>query len=319
MSKGLRRKPGRVVRRKLADGTIKEYQYAAYKRHSRVLADSVIACIRAYRRSPGWDALAASTASGYGFYLRHLEAALGDRGVAQVSRRDIITIRDGIARTKGNGAATGFVRACGAFFTWAVDAEWIGHSPVHKIKRLAGGHLPAWTLEQAHVALSGLPDHFRRAVILGLYTGQRRGDLCAVRWSAYDGSVICFVQQKTKTVMVLPVHPELKAELDTWDRTAVTILTDARGKPWKANKLSVTLPLALRTLGLPPGLNMHGLRKLFAASIADGGGTTHQIAAGTGHRTLGMVSLYTRSADQKRLGAEAVALLPRFGARRIRS
>jgi integrase len=313
MPKNLRRKPGRVVRRKLADGTTKEYHYAAYKRHSRVLADSVIACIRAYRRSPGWSALAPSTQSGYGFYLRHLEAAMGDSAVAAVTRRDIITIRDGIARTKGNGAGNGFLRACGAFFTWAVDAEWLEHSPVHKVKRLPGSHLPAWTIDQARVALSGIAEHFRRAILLGLYTGQRRGDLCSVRWSAYTGHEIAFIQQKTGAKVTLPVHPELKAELDTWNRTAVTILTDARGRPWNANKLSVTLPLALRSLGLPAGLNVHGLRKLFAASIADGGGTTHQIAAGTGHRTLGMVSLYTQSADQKRLGAEAVALLPRFG------
>lgn len=311
-----RRKAGRVVRRKMADGSIKEYNYEPFKIRSRISEDSVAACIRGYHRSPGWGTLAASTKHWYGHYLHHLEMALGDCSVSQVTRRDIIAIRDGLARTKGNGAATGFVRSCGSLFTWAVDNDWIAFSPVHKIKRLPGGHLRAWTVEQARVALSGLPEHFRRAVVFGLYTGQRRGDLCAVRWSAYTGNEIKFTQQKTGAVIVLSVHPELKAELDSWDRTAVTILTDGKGRPWKANRLSVMLPSALRLLGLPAGLNVHGLRKLFAASIADGGGTTHQIMSATGHLTLGMVSLYTKSADQRRLGAEAVALLPRFGRRK---
>lgn len=319
MSKGWkRRKAGRVVKRVLADGSVKEYRYAPYKKAStRVVPDSVELLIRAYQRSPRWDDLAPNTKSGYRTYLRPLEEAFGALPVKELTRGNIITVRDGISKTRGRGAATGFQRAVGAIFDWAVDAGQIDRSPVYKIKRLDGGHLPAWSIEQAETALAGLPEHFRRAVILGLYTGQRRGDLCHAKWSAYDGKRIQFVQEKRKgdIVVVLEVHPALKLELDEWKktRTAETILTDARGRPWVPNKMSVTLPLALQGLNLPPGLNVHGMRKLFASVIAERGGTTHQIAAGTGHQTLSMVQLYTKSASQRIMGAEAVALLPEFG------
>jgi integrase len=52
-----------------------------------------------------------------------------------------------------------------------------------------------------------------------LDAGQRRGDLCALNWSAYDGATICLIigQQKTRERMALPVHPALKAELGAWE------------------------------------------------------------------------------------------------------
>src|SRR5208282_6401583 len=106
--------------------------------------------------SPEWRALAASTRSGYTIYLRPLHA-LGHLAATAWGRRDILTLRDAIATSRGNGAATGFIRAASALFTWAVDREWIEHSPVTRIKALEGGHLRAWTLQEAEAAEATLP------------------------------------------------------------------------------------------------------------------------------------------------------------------
>jgi hypothetical protein len=46
---------------------------------------------------------------------------LGHLSATAWTRRDILTLRDAIATARGNGAATGFVRAASALFTWAVD------------------------------------------------------------------------------------------------------------------------------------------------------------------------------------------------------
>lgn len=163
------------------------------------------------------------------------------------------------------------------------------------------------------MALRTLPEHLRRAAILGLYTGQRRGDLCAVRWEAYDGQTISFIQEKTGTEVVLRVTQELKTELDQWDRSGPTILVNARGKPWaRANGLSTMMSEELQKAGLPKGLNVHGMRKLFAAGMADNGATTHEIAASTGHQTLSMVQLYTRSAERRKLAEGAVGKIQKF-------
>ena len=315
-SRQVKRRADRVVRRVMADGTTKEYRYAAFDRKARNRpdGDSITALLEAYQRSPEWRRLKTSTQQTYGIYLREMNR-VGHVPVSDVTRRDILLIRDAIAGRRGNGAATGFIRATSALFGWAVDRQWIDHSPVHRIKALPGGHLLAWTAGDVQTALDRLPEHLRRVVVLALYTGQRRGDLCALPWSAYDGRTIRLVQQKTGEALVIPCHPALKVELDAWRQDQVTgvagatILTDRRGKPWKPNLLSHYLPAELVKAGLSNELNVHGLRKFVASMLAEASCSTHEIAAITGHRTLAMVQLYTRSADQERLAGAAIIRL----------
>lgn len=225
-----------------------------------------------------------------------------------------------MASSKGHGAANNFVAAVSALFAWALDNDWITTNPIVRMM-LPSGHFTAWTIEQAETALRGLPEHLRRAVILGLYTGQRRGDLCAMRWADYDGRTIRIIQQKTGAEVRLLAHQDLRDELDVWRPTATaeTILTNAWGTPMLPNTLSKKLAAELQALGLPKGLNVHGLRKLFATGMADSGATVHEIAANTGHRTLGMVALYTESASRQRLSEGSVGKIQRFTIEKKRS
>lgn len=307
-------KAGRVVTRTLADGSIKVYRYGAYKTPvTRVAPDSIEVLIRVYKQSPEWNALSSGTKITRESYLREL-LEIGHIRVKDVTRRLIMEIRDVIAAQRGNGAGDNFKQAASVLFAWAVDRNWIEHSPVFRVKKLSSGHLQAWTPEQAMIALGGLRENLRRVVVLGLYTGQRRGDLCAVKWSDYDGETIHFIQRKTGADIAIRVPPELKAELDAWkaDAAAETILVNDWGKPWLPNTLSISIPRAFRALNLPPGLNVHGMRKLFAAGMAANGASAHEIGANTGHQTLAMVQLYTRSADQKKLSEGAVGKIQTF-------
>jgi integrase len=302
----------------LADGTVKEYRYAKHPKTTAQprAADSLAALIENYQRSPNWLKLAASTRQMYTHHLRELYAG-GDATVAEIRRRDIIAIRDSIAADRGHGAALNFIRSASALFTWARKAEWIEHNPVtNGAEDLERGHLPTWTIEQARTAMERLPEHLRRVVVLALYTAARRGDLCAMPWSAYDGARLTFVPQKTRRLkpepLVVPCHPTLQAELDAWRRDTVagignaTILTDRHGRPWQPILLSQYLPAAIARIGLPRELNIHGLRKLAAVQLAEAGWTTHEIAAVTGHHTLAMVQLYTESANRTRLAEAAM-------------
>ncbi|MGE0417316.1 MAG: tyrosine-type recombinase/integrase [Acetobacteraceae bacterium] len=299
----------RVVRHTLADGTVREYRYPRGRKQKREHApDSLAAMIDAYRISPEWRGLRDSTRINYAIYLRPLEE-MGHILAAAVRRKDIMTLRDAIAEARGNGAATGFVRAASALFGWAVDREWVTHSPVARVKTLPGGHLRAWTEGEANQAEAELPPHLARVVTLARYTGQRRTDLCRMGWSAYDGRAIRLVQQKTGAPLVIPCHPKLKAALDEWPRIATTILTDQSGRPWKPEYLSHALPAALPAIGLSNEINVHGLRKLAATALAEAGCSVREIAAVTGHQTLAMVQLYTDSVDQQKLAAAAIVRL----------
>ena len=309
MSRRSSRKAVRVVRHTLADGTTKEYRYPAYKRKRRTRrGDTVGDLLAAWQTSPEWRALKPSTQAGYVTYAAHL---LGMQQVhmKRITRRELTDIRNALARAVGNGAATGFVRAASSMFSWGIENGWLDHSPMHKVKRLPGGTLPAWKHEEAALAIQHLPEHLRRAVILALYTGQRRIDLIRMPWNSYNGRSIRLTQQKTGTPLVIPVHPILKAELDAWRKAATStlILTNKFGLPWRDSNLSKQIGDALTKIeGFPAGRNIHGLRKLAAASLAEAGCTLNEIAAVTGHKSLGMLRLYTASADQEKLAGAAI-------------
>jgi integrase len=321
----------RAVRKRLADGTIAVYYYhrATGARlpspddpsFERALANAkpgkgryppgtLGALTIAYRRSPEWSAKKPRTQAKQLHYIRPLEK-LHHLQTRDIRRAHIMELRDAIASSKGPAAANAFAQLAASIFSWARDRGLIEYSPADRIRGIPGGHWPAWSEEQADEAAARLPEHLRRAVILARYTGQRRGDLIRMPWSAYDGYTIRLRQEKTGSDLVLPVHSALKVELDEWKRsaTSVLILTTAQGVPWQPTHLSNVLARGLDVLGMPDRLNMHGLRKLAATALAEAGCSAHEIAAVTGHKTLAMVALYTASARQERLARAAITRL----------
>lgn len=306
----------RVVRRRLADGTVKEYRYGREtSKASRVAPGSVDALISAYKRSPEWAMLKATTRKNYTHYLRDLDD-IGHVPAVAVRRKLVLSLRDAISITRGSGAANVFMRVTATLFRWARDRDWVDHSPVDRIRQLPGGHLLAWTSEEADRATAELPAELARVVTLGRYTGQRRGDLINMTWRAYDGHAIRIQQEKgrdaaSRAPITVPVHPVLKAALDEWRKATAGfhILTTATGAPWTRDHLTHEMRKAMDGLGMRAGLNIHGLRKLAASSLAEAGCSTHEIAAVTGHRSLAMVQLYTASAAQGRMAEAAIIRL----------
>lgn len=318
----------RAIRKRLADGSIQTYYYhrgtntrlpdPSHPTFAKALAEakphygrhapgSIGALLTAYRSSPEWRAKKLQTQTKQLHYMRPLEA-LHHVQVTDLKRGHVLAIRDKLAEIRGPAAANAFAYVASTLLAWARDREWIEYSPLDRIKSLPGGHLRAWTEAQFEEAAAKLPEHFRRLIVLARYTGQRRGDLCRMTWAQYDGNTITVKQEKTAAELVIPAHTTLKEELDAWKRsaTSIFILTTSNGIPWQDNYVSAGLPRQLRAIGMPAGLNVHGLRKLAAASLAEAGCSTKEIAAITGHRTLGMVALYTASAEQKTLAEAAI-------------
>jgi integrase len=297
------------VRKRLADGSIRVYEYARVKviRAPR-RPDSLAMLIQSYQNSPEWRRLAEPTKDRYERYSRPLRPFL-ERPARELTRKLVVGIRNRIDAEEKPAAANAFVRSVSALYAWGVENEFVDINPTARIKPLAGGHFAAWTPDVAARALDELPEHLKRLVLMALYTGQRRGDLCRLAWSNYDGQRIRLTQGKTGMSLVIPVHPALRDAMATWEREAATILVNARGWPWKPGSASHGMKLAIDRLGFPAGWNIHGLRKLAAANLAEAGCSALEIAAITGHKSLTMLSLYTASADQERMATAAIVRL----------
>jgi len=228
--------------------------------------------------------------------------------IADVRRSHLMAIRDNIALDRGAGAALSFCRTVSSFFAWAVEREYREVSPATRLAtKIPKGEYPTWRDDHAQQAMRELPEPYRRAVVLAYWTGQRRGDLCKLRWPSYDGEFIQLTQEKTERPVKIPVLPALRAELEAWktDRSSMTIL-EFHGRPWGLTYLSKHLPNRLEAIGLPRN-GLHGLRKLCAVRLAEAGCSTHEIAGITGHDTLAMIQKYTKDVSQAELAKKAMA------------
>jgi len=83
-----------------------------------------------------------------------------------------------------------------------------------------------------------------------------------------------------------------------------------RGDPFTAKSLGDWFKKQCRVAGLPDR-SAHGLRKAAATHLANKGCNPSQIAAFTGHKSLGEVAHYTAAADQASLARQALSILIR--------
>jgi integrase len=122
----------------------------------------------------------------------------------------------------------------------AIDNGIVATNPCTKAGRLYKGSRAemVWSDEQEAAFLAAAPQHLHLALMLGLWTGQREGDLLRLIWSAYDGSNIRLKQSKTGRRVTIPVGAPLKQMLDAAVRKSPTILLTTDDTPWTPNGFS---------------------------------------------------------------------------------
>jgi integrase len=194
----------------------------------------------------------------------------------------------------------------------AITLGMVEHNPVVGTKKLktSGEGWHPWSEDEAAQFEARHPSGSRAhlALMLMLYTGQRRADVVKLGWQHVRGDKIAVRQEKTDALLLIPIAPELKRVLALVPRTNMTFLITARGAPFTKAGFGNWMRDRCDEAGLPQ-CSSHGLRKLTATRLAEAGCTPHEIAAILGHRSLAMVAHYTRAAAQARLAEQAMAKL----------
>lgn len=241
----------------------------------------------------------------------------GHRLVSQMTMQHVDMIVAAKAATPG--AANSLLKYLRVMMKLAVRLEWITRDPTTLAEKFKLGSHHTWTEKEIAQYEKRWPlgSVERVAFDLHLYTGQRLGDVNAMKPSDIDGLFIHVAQEKVDAErkdekLVIPMHSNLVRSLNVWARVGKTIITKQDGGSYKTRSYGAMLALAIEAAGLPSECVPHGLRKAAARRLAEAGCSASQIAAITGHASIAEVERYVRAANQGLLAGQAIESLGSF-------
>jgi integrase len=265
-----------------------------------------------YREAGAWTNLSQATRKQRENILVHVLEAAGDKPFGHITRAHIIAGRE--RRSKTPSQARHFLDAMRGLFRWAAKTGLAKTDPTLGIENLkrkkTDGFIP-WTEEHVEAYERRWPVGTRQRVWLDalLYTGLRRGD--AVRFGRQhvrDGVGTIKTEKSGYTVTVtLPILSVLAETLAAGPCGDLTFIAGERGQPLTKESFGNLFRDACREAGVPG--SAHGVRKIAATRAANRGATVAQLEAIFGWSGGRMASLYTRSADRKRLALQGMHLL----------
>lgn len=262
-----------------------------------------------YRDSSAWAKLSDATRRQRDNIFAHVRKTSGTKKYASIKQE---TIRAGIERRKATPAqARNFLQAMRGLFEWARAADFVKVDPTAGIDtptRPKTGGFRVWTEEDVTAYQAKWPIGTRQRVWLDvlLCTGLRRGDAVRLgRQHVRDGVATIKTEKSGLTIEVnLPILPELAETLKAGPCGDMAFICGASGRPFVKEAFGNEFHQACRDAKVPG--SAHGLRKLAATRAANNGATVPQLEAIFGWSGGAMASLYTRSADRKRLAIEAM-------------
>jgi integrase len=277
----------------------------------RIKPGTVADLIARYCRSTAFVGLSPGAQTAYRGILRRLETEHGDKRVAMLQRQHV---KDLLAKKVATPvAANSLLKMLRLLMQVAVDVGMRADDPTISVKRFrikSDGH-PAWTERDIAAFRARHPTgtRARLAMELAFCTMQRRGDLSHMGRQHVQGGVLTIRQQKTGTVVEVPVLSEVQAELDHLPAGQMTFLVTEQGRPFTAAGLGNWFRAMCAEAGLPTGYNTHGLRKAGATRLAEAGCSDHEIMSWGGWTSISEVQRYTRAASRRKMAQAAVLKL----------
>lgn len=283
----------KIVRRTLADGTVKEYRYSRKARKQREPDGILRQIFNDYSESPEFKKLVPAWRARKLWLYNLIEDELGWMTLGNLedrrARDEFYSLRD--KHAKYPDRADKMMQALSSALEWAYDRGRLGVNHARRIKALAHrGEPKHYSIEQEAILLANLPEDMRQLYLVALYTGLRRSDLCALKWSDLKADGWLTVQpSKTSRstgawvrlpTFALPPLQAVLAELRRGDTHAV--LTTAAGIPWTDHNVSHRWRRALSGLGIE-GTWFNEIRHTTATRLIEAGCTEAERGAVMGH------------------------------------
>jgi integrase len=251
--------------------------------------ETLAGLIHAYQASNNFRSLASNSRSAAAKYLSEIGSKYGATPLTVFNNRkirhELLIWRDEIAHNLPATAEVLFANFR-RLLSFGLERGILEQNILAKINKVYESDRSEiiWSESQVTALLNVANPYIGRVVKLALHTGQRQGDLLRWRWTDCTNGSLWLRQGKTLARVYLPIGPSLQTVLDECPRSAETILTAPKGKPWKAINFRAAFVATMREAGLgEAGLHFHDFRGTAITIMADAGMSEAQIAAVTGH------------------------------------
>jgi integrase len=237
----------------------------------------------------------------------------GDKGIAALGKVHVERMVN--QRAKHPGAALNFLVSLRALMQHAINVGLRADDPTVGVlrPRFRSSGFYSWTEEDiaAFEAAYPIGTRPRLAFALLLFTAQRRADVVQLGRQHLRDGMLHVRQSKTGKPLTIPLHPELRAVLDTTPSEHLTFLVTRAGRPFSTEAFTHWFKRRCREAGLHPRASVHGLRKAACRRLAEAGCSAPIIAAISGHASLREVQRYIEEAKQGRLARQGIEAVTR--------
>lgn len=315
------------MRKKLADGTWRVYEYArkpkAPSRFHARQGHAIRALATEYSKSPEFRALSEQWRWATLYYLGLIEDGLGwmtrDDLEDPRARGEFYSLRD--AHAGKPFKADKLVGVLCTLLAWGYERRKIAVNHAQGIERLVKGPQRAdkiWSEEQIAALLAVADVDISRLVRFAVLTAARRGDIQTLDWSMLRDGWLTFTPRKTSKmipppIVRLPVRElaPLAALLDEIGgpnppASGPIFATATRALPWTTSNFAVRWRAMLARGGLREAdRHFHDLRGTAITRLLEAGCSDAETAAISGHVMGGRTTLraYASRTDAMALAA----------------
>lgn len=260
-----------------------------------------------WRDSSDWHMTASSTKRQRDNILSHILDNNGTLPFVQVDEAAIISGRE--RRMKTPFAANNYLKTMRGLFGWAKEKRLIAHNPAANVKllsRITSGHEP-WTDDDVAKFREHWPLGTRQRVSLEVlfWTGLRRGDAVRLgRQHVGRDGIARLKAEKTGKALSVPLAGLLLEALKAGPTGDLTFIVGSTGQSYAKESFGTRFRKWCDAAGVSK--SAHGLRKLAAIQVAEGGGSELQLQSLFGWSTNEQSGVYTRNARREQMAVEAM-------------
>ncbi len=178
-----------------------------------------------------------------------------------------------------------------------------------KLPKEGEGFIP-WTDEdiQMYLRFWGEGTRERLGMLLCLYTGQRRSDIVRMGQQHVKDGEISVTQSKGGKRLWIPLHRELKAELEKLPQGQLMFLINRKsGSALSSEGFGNWIRASAKRAGIEDTRGPHGLRKAACRRLIEAGCDGETARAISGHASEKEMKPYIQDVDQRKKARQAMA------------